>query len=161
MRKLHLKISVFTSYFPLKVQGSFKILSSACSILWKYCIFANNFCKWRQIHVKTLISVCPTMYFQRAQHQWTHTWNKQCSHLNIMQILPCKPLSKPEHTARYGPVSIYQTFYFESMLQSKIYASFWWEHPQLLKYTACWTQYFEGILHFQRQMLVKRCKLYM
>ena len=33
VRKLHMKISVFTAHLPLKVQGSFKVLSSACSAL--------------------------------------------------------------------------------------------------------------------------------
>ena len=35
VRKLHIKTSAFTAHFPLKVQGSFKVLSSACSILGK------------------------------------------------------------------------------------------------------------------------------
>ena len=83
VRKLHVKISAFTAHFPLKVQGSFIVLSSACSVLWKYCIFANNFCKHRQLHEKKLISICPTIFFQRTQHQWTNTLKEQCSHLNF------------------------------------------------------------------------------
>ena len=49
MRKLHIKISALTAHFPLKVQDSFKVLSSASSVLLKYCIFAHNFCKLRYI----------------------------------------------------------------------------------------------------------------
>jgi len=41
VRKLHVKISAFTAYFPLKVQDSFKVLSSACSLLQKCYIFAH------------------------------------------------------------------------------------------------------------------------
>jgi len=46
-----------------------------------------------------LISVCPTKFFQRAQHQWTNTLKLQCSHLNFAQILPCKTLSKYHYGA--------------------------------------------------------------
>ena len=94
VRKLHLKFSAFTAHLHLKVLSFSRVKSSACSILWKNCIFANTFCIWRQIHVKTLISICPTMFFQRLQHRWTHTLKEQCSHLNFSWILPCKTLSK-------------------------------------------------------------------
>ena len=33
VRKLLIQISAFTAHFPLKVQGSFKVLSSAFSVL--------------------------------------------------------------------------------------------------------------------------------
>ena len=91
--KLHIKFSVFTSHLHLKVLSFSQVKSSACIILWKNCIFANNFCKWRQMHVKMLISVCENMYFQRPQHQWTHTLKEQCSHLNLLRISPYKTLS--------------------------------------------------------------------
>ena len=55
--KSYIKFSVFTAHLPLQVLDFFKVLSVACSVLRKYCIFANKFCKWRQIHAKTLISV--------------------------------------------------------------------------------------------------------
>ena len=93
---------VFSFYHTIAFEsaGFFKVLSLACSVLWNYCIFENNFCKWRQIHAKTLILVCPTMFFQRPQHQWAHTFKEQCSHVNFLQILLCKALSKPG-TSRY------------------------------------------------------------
>ena len=92
--KLHIKLSAFYGHFPLKVQGSFKVLSLACSVRLKYCIFANIFCKHRQLHPKMQISVCPIKFFQRMQHHWTNTLKEQRSHLNSTQIWACKNLSK-------------------------------------------------------------------
>ena len=101
--KLHINSSTFTAHLPLKVLDFFKGLSSACSVLWKYFIFANNFFKWRQIHGKTMISVCPAIFFQRPQHQWTKTLKEQCSYLNFLQISPCKTLSKYEAHSQIRP----------------------------------------------------------
>ena len=126
-----MKFSAFTAHLPLKVLEFFKVLNLACSVLWKYCIFENNFCKYRQLHAKTLISICPTMFFHRVQHHWTKTLKLQSSHLNFACILPrfchAKPLQSTEHTARYHPVSIFCTFCFEKTMHSKIDTSFWWE----------------------------------
>jgi len=92
--KLFIKFLAFTAHLHLKVQDFSKVLSLACSGHGNNCIFANKICKWRQMHVKTLISVCPTVYFQRPQHNWTHTWKEQCLHLNPPPIMPCKIHSK-------------------------------------------------------------------
>jgi len=40
--KLHIKFSAFTAHLPLKVQGSFKELSSACRVLGKLHINIEN-----------------------------------------------------------------------------------------------------------------------
>jgi len=124
VKKLLIKISAFTKHFPLKRQGSFKVLSLACSVLWKYCIFAHNRCKLRQIHVKMLISMCPTLYLQRLQHQWSHTLTGPSSYLNFAQVCHAKPFQSTKHTARYVPVQIYQTFSFERMMYGKSNTSF-------------------------------------
>ena len=130
VRKLHLQISAFNTHFPLKVPGSFKVLSLACNILWKYCIFSHNFCKLRQIHLKMLISICSTIYLQRAQNQWTNTLKEPCSYINFghadfaMQN-PFKIRSTQPDASRYLP--IYKTFSFERMMLDKINASFRWE----------------------------------
>ena len=107
--KLHLNFSAFYKHLPLKMLNLSQVLSLAFSnfeiitfsqgcTLGKSMYYPPIWCAMhfeRQIHVKNIISVCPTMYFQRVKHQWTHTWKKQCSHLNITQISPCKNLSKP------------------------------------------------------------------
>ena len=115
--KSYIKFSVFTQHLPLKVLDFFKVLSSsACSILWKYCIFANNYWKWRQIHAKTLISACPTMFVQRRQHQWTHTLKEPCSYLNFVQISPCKTLSKYGAHSQIRSGTNLSNIFFERMM---------------------------------------------
>ena len=125
-------------------------------ILWKYCIFASKFCKYRQLHAKTLISVCPTMFFQRARHQWTNTLKLQSSQLNFVQILPFKTHTKYgahrqiwpgtnflhillwKNDARQNQCKLLmRTSIFQSTLHAKPY------------------MYSEEILHFQRQMCSK------
>jgi len=54
---------------PSKVVNFFKVLSLACIFAFLQIIS----CKNRQVHGKVLISICPTMFFQREQHQWTNT----------------------------------------------------------------------------------------
>jgi len=156
VRKLHIKISAFTAHFPLKkVQGSFKVLSSACSVLWEYCFFANNFCKHRQLHAKMLISICPTIFFQTTQHQWTNTLKEQCPHLNFAQILACTNLSKTGAHFQIG-TSRYKFFaHFTLKVCSTAKSTQALdENRPLSKHAASWTQYFERTLHFQRQMFI-------
>jgi len=146
LRKLHIKISAFTAHFPLKVQGSFKVLSSACSILWKYCIFAHNFCKLRQIHVKMLISVCLTIYLQRPQHQWTHTLKEPCLHLSFVHILPCKTFSKyGAHSQIHPGTNLSNIFLWKNDVQ------------QNLRQVSMRTNNFQRTLHVELNTLKESC----
>ena len=73
------------------------------------------------------------------QHPWTNTWQLQCSHLNIAQILPCKNLSKTGAHGHIWPGTnlsnilllkrkmqnlcnlSMRTGYFRSILRAKLY----------------------------------------
>ena len=139
--KLHIKFTAFYEHLSLKVQDFSKVLSLACSRLGNNCIFVNKICKWRQIHVKTLIFICPTMYFQRLQHQWNNTLKEQCSHLNLRRFWHAKIFQR-----QIFPAPIFRTFYFENMLHGKIYASFRWEPTPFL-----------SPLHARHHTLEKSC----
>ena len=75
---LYINLSAFTAHLPLKVLDFFKVLSLACSVLWNYCIFANNFWKYRQLLTCKNPDICMLNYVL-------------CS---FALFLPCKTLSK-------------------------------------------------------------------
>ena len=89
------------SLWKCRVLPKYWVRHAACfeSIAFLQIIFANT----GKLHTKTLISVCPTIFFQRTQHQWTNALKEQCSHLNFEQIFAGKNLSKTEAHIQIRP----------------------------------------------------------
>ena len=139
------KILGNTTIFPCSALGNNQ--NQACSALWKENAREKSYFRMPNL----ALSKCATPMNQHLESRVFTS--KSSADLSIQNTF--KAWSTQPDMARYQYIEHFILNEWRTEKSTQTYD----ESPQLSKYAARQTLYFEGILHFQRQMCGKRCKI--